>query len=294
MRGYLVERLVIEYAHQLRLGWLAVRGGNLQRPLLLLSRGQTVAEGLPGDIQFLLRQRTGDAHHSGIALTLLHETIVQYDARRIFLLVGERQSHDAVAQLPGALLQQFVAGDDGIYDVRSVLRRAHLDIDRLAITRESLRRLIIPFGSWLHRMGILHAEERELLLQGILSADCLQLMNARFPNEGRRGRGRSIFLDRNRCIRLGILPFALINSIFQPTRNRHTTGIAVSEGHRLQTVCFDTLRKIHREDGWLGAQRQTHHALVALTADVGNDGRDLEVEETGDAHELAHISLVFS
>ena len=272
MRGYLVERLVIEYAHQLRLGWLAFRGGNLQRPLLLLSRGQTVAEGLPGDVQFLLRQRTGDAHNSGIALTLLHETIVQYDARRIFLLVGERQSHDAVAQLPGALLQQFVAGDDGIYDVCSVLRRTHLDIDRLAITRKGLRRLIIPFGSWLHRMGILHAEKGELLLQGILSADCLQLMNARFPNEGRRGRGRSIFLDRNRCIRLGILPFALINSIFQPTRNRHTTGIAVSEGHRLQTVCFDTLRKIHREDGWLGAQRQTHHTLVALTADVGNDG----------------------
>ena len=271
MRGYLVERLVIEYAHQLRLGWLAVRGGNLQRPLLLLTRGQTVAEGLPGDVQFLLRQRTGDAHHSGIALALLHETIVQYDARRIFLLVGERQSHDAVAQLPGALLQQFVAGDDGIYDMCSVLRRAHLNIDWLAITRKSLRRLIIPFGSWLHRMGILHAEKGELLLQGILSADCLQLMNARFPNEGRRGRGRSIFLDRNRCIRLGILPFALINSIFQPTRNRHTTGIAVSEGHRLQTVCLDTLRKIHREDGWLGAQRQTHHALVALAADVGND-----------------------
>ena len=271
MRGYLVKRLVIEHTHQLRLGWLAVRGGNLQRPLLLLSRGQTVAEGLPGDIQFLLRQRTGDAHHSGIALALLHETIVQYDARRIFLLVGERQGHDTVAQLPGAFLQQFVAGDDGIYNVRSVLRRAHLDIDRLAITREGLRRLIIPFGGWLHRMGILHAEKGELLLQGILSADCLQLMNARFPNEGRRGR-RSIFLDRNRCIRLGILPFALINSIFQPARNRHTTGITVSEGHRLQTVCFDTLRKIHREDGWFGAQRQTHHALVALAADVGNDG----------------------
>ena len=164
MWGYLVERLVIEYAHQLRLGWLAVRGGNLQRPLLLLSRGQTVAEGLPGDVQFLLRQRTGDAHHSGIALALLHETIVQYDARRIFLLVGERQGHDTVAQLPGTFLQQFVASDDGIYEMRSVLRRAHLDIDRLAITREGLRRLIIPFGGWLHRMGILHAEERELLL----------------------------------------------------------------------------------------------------------------------------------
>ena len=216
MRGYLVERLVIEYAHQLRLGWLAVRGGNPKRPLLLLSRGQTVAEGLPGDIQFLLRQRTGDAHHSGIALALLHETIVQYDARRIFLLVGERQGHDTVAQLPGTFLQQFVAGDDGIYDVRSVLRRAHLDIDWLAITRESLRRLIIPFGSWLHRMGILHTEKGEFLLQGVLSADCLQLMNARFPNEGRRGRRcrRSIFVDRNRDIRLGILPFALINSIF--------------------------------------------------------------------------------
>ena len=33
---------------------------------------------------------------------------------------------------------------------------------------------------------------------------------------------------------------------------------------------------------------------MALAADVGNDGRDLEVEETGDAHEIAHISLVFS
>ena len=75
--------------------------------------------------------------------------------------------------------------DEGIYDVRSVLRRAHLDIDRLAITREGLRRLIIPFGSWLHRMGILHAEEGELLLQGISSADCLQLMNAGFPDMGR-------------------------------------------------------------------------------------------------------------
>ena len=167
MRSYLVERLVIEYAHQLRLGWLAVRGGNLQRPLLLLTRDQTVAEGLPGDVQFLLRQRTGDAHHSGIARALLHETIVQYDARRIFLLVGERQGHDAVTQLPGALLQQFVAGDDGLYDVRSVLRRANLNIDRLDITREGLRRLIIPFGSWLNRMGILHTEERELLMQGL-------------------------------------------------------------------------------------------------------------------------------
>ena len=94
-------------------------------------------------------------------------------------------------------------------------------------------------------------------------------MNAIFPNKGIRVRIR-IFLDGNRYIGLGILPFALINSIFQPIRNRHSTGIAVSEGHRLQNVCLETLRKIHREDGWLGAQRHTHHALMALAADVGN------------------------
>ena len=43
----------------------------------------------------------------------------------------------------------------------------------LMCTREGLRRLIIPFSGWLHRMGILDAEEGELLLQGVLSADCI-------------------------------------------------------------------------------------------------------------------------
>ena len=58
MLSQLVERLVIEHTHQLCLGWLAVRSGNLQGPLLLLSRSKTVAESLPGNVQFLLRQRT--------------------------------------------------------------------------------------------------------------------------------------------------------------------------------------------------------------------------------------------
>ena len=47
-------------------------------------------------------------------------------------------SNDAVAQLPGTLLQQFVASDDGIYDVRSVFRRTHLHIYRFSIMREGL------------------------------------------------------------------------------------------------------------------------------------------------------------
>ena len=173
----LVERLVIKHTHQLCLGWLAVGSRNLQGPLLLLSRSETVAESLPGDVQLLLRQRTGDADFSGIAFAVLHETIINHHTRSIFRLVGEWQGNDAVAQLPGAFFQQFVASDDGINDVRSVFRRTHLHIYRFSITREGLRRLIIPFSGWLHRMGILDAEEGELLLQGVLSADCLHLMH---------------------------------------------------------------------------------------------------------------------
>ena len=185
MFSQLVERLIIKHTHQLCLGWLAVRSRHMQGPLLLLSRSETVAESLPGDIQFLFRQRTGDADFSGIAFAVLHETIVDHHTRSIFLSVGEWQGHDTVAQFPGAFLQQFVAGDDGINDMRSVFRRTHLHIYRLSIMREGLRRLVIPFGGWLHRMGILDAEEGELLLQGISSADCLQLMNAGFPDMGR-------------------------------------------------------------------------------------------------------------
>ena len=186
MFSQLVERLVIKHTHQLCLGRLAVRSRNMQGPLLLLSRSETVAESLPGDIQLLLRHRTGDADFSGIAFAVLHETIVDHHTRSIFLSVGEWQGNDAVAQFPGTLLQQSVAGDVGINDMRSVFRRTHLHIYRLSITREGLGSLIIPFGSWLHRMGILDAEEGELLLQGICSADCFQLMNAGFPNLGRR------------------------------------------------------------------------------------------------------------
>ena len=37
MTGEIIERLIIEHAHQLRLGWLAVWSRDVQGPLLLLS-----------------------------------------------------------------------------------------------------------------------------------------------------------------------------------------------------------------------------------------------------------------
>ena len=167
--------------------------------------------------------------------------------------------------------------------MRSVFRRTHLHVYRLSITREGLRRLIIPFGGCFHRMGILHAEKGELLLQGICSADCLQLMNARFPNLGRRS---VIFLDGDRSICLSHLPFAFINAIFQLARNRHSAGISISKSHGLQTVYLYPLRHIHRESSRPGAQRQTHLAFMTLAADVRNHGRNREIKEAGDAHEV--------
>ena len=260
MTGEIIKRLIIEHAHQLRLGWLSVWSRDVQGPLLLLSWSQTVAEGLPLDVQFLFRQRMGDAQGTSIALAFLHKTIVDDDARSIFLLVSERKGNDAVTQLPSALLQEFITCDYRIDDVRSVLGRAHLYIDWFAITRERLGSLIIPFSSWLHRMRILDAKDSKLLLQGIGSADSFQFMHTRCQR-----------IDWHRNIGISISPFTLIDTILQAACYLHAAGIAIRERHGLQAIRLDALWQINRKGSWLRAQRQTHRSLMALTTDVGHN-----------------------
>ena len=121
MLGDGIERLVVEHAHQLRLGWLAVRCRDIQCPFLLLARCQSVAETLPSDIEFLLWQRSSDGHLVGIAYAILHKTVVDDNSRSKLRLVGERQGDDAVADFPSPLLQQLVASNDGIHDVNAIL-----------------------------------------------------------------------------------------------------------------------------------------------------------------------------
>ena len=73
-----------------------------------------------------------------VCLAILHPQIVEEHRLAILFLIGKRDGLDGIAQTEGSALQFFVAGDDGIAHEGVVARRAHLHINRFAISRELL------------------------------------------------------------------------------------------------------------------------------------------------------------
>ena len=73
----LVQTLVVERCHQVGANGLAVGILNGQRPLLLLSRSQSVAEGGPFQLQFLVGHGALNGGTVGVATAFLHPSVGQ-------------------------------------------------------------------------------------------------------------------------------------------------------------------------------------------------------------------------
>ena len=113
----LVEALIVEHSHQTGICRCTIRILNLQAPFLLLSRSQTIAEGLPRQTEFLVGHRTLDRLLMTIAYSLLHPCIGKQQPIAVFLLVFELTINQLTILLYLTLLYYLVVCIDGVEDV---------------------------------------------------------------------------------------------------------------------------------------------------------------------------------
>ena len=93
MLHYLVKTLVIESCEELGIQSRSFRRFfwclNLQRPFLLLTRYQSIAEGLPLHLQLLIRQRAPNLCFVTIGLTIAHPGKAERQAITVFRLISK-------------------------------------------------------------------------------------------------------------------------------------------------------------------------------------------------------------
>ena len=132
----LVETLVIERRHQLGVSRLTLRIEYGERPLLLLSGCQTVAEGGPLQFQFLVGQRSFDMGGMGIALALLHPGKGKQQTVLVVILIGKLTVDQLIVAVDRSALNDLLTGKEAIDDMHVGGRRADLDGDGLAVGRK--------------------------------------------------------------------------------------------------------------------------------------------------------------
>ena len=114
----LVETLVIEHCQKRGLGEFAIRCLYLQPPLFVLSRCQTITEGLPSHCQPLVGHGTHDGLLVTVALTVLDPGIGQQQAIAVFFFVSELTVQQTGTALHRATLQNLVPSIDAIDNVQ--------------------------------------------------------------------------------------------------------------------------------------------------------------------------------
>ena len=115
MGGKCIEALIVEHSHETGVSDSTVRLVNLQLPLLLLARGQAVAEGCPLQLQFLFGHGTADELLVTVALTILHPCEGQQEAVAVLLTVGELAILTIL--LDGTFLNLLLASKETIYNI---------------------------------------------------------------------------------------------------------------------------------------------------------------------------------
>ena len=105
----LVKTLIVESCHELGVCRFAVRIFHRESPLFLLSRCQSVAEGLPFQLQFLVGLWTGYRHCVTVNHPLLHPCKGQEDTVTIFFPVGQLAVDEFVALVNGTAFQHFIS-----------------------------------------------------------------------------------------------------------------------------------------------------------------------------------------
>ena len=117
MADQLVEALVVEHRHQLCIGRLAVGSHDGERPLLLLSRCEPVAEGVPRQFQLLVGQWPPYGGLMGVAAVLLHPCEGEQDTVAPLLLVFQFAVDKLVAPVHSTLLDALLSGEDAVDDM---------------------------------------------------------------------------------------------------------------------------------------------------------------------------------
>ena len=125
MRGEGIKTLVVEHCQQAGIGRYPIprlprrrRSYNLQLPLFLLARCQSVAEGGPLHLQRLVGHRTTDELLVAIALTILNPCVGQQQSTAILFTIGKLAIDEFAILLDGTTLQQFLANKEAIDNIQ--------------------------------------------------------------------------------------------------------------------------------------------------------------------------------
>ena len=139
MLSQLIERLVVERSHKLRLCRCTVGVGNVQRPGLTLSWHESVAEGCPLDVEVCVGLRTLYARRMQICLAVLHPRYGESNAVAPLLFICYRASAHLVAQVGSAVLYNLIARNERVDNVLYAVARTELHEDRSRLALELSR-----------------------------------------------------------------------------------------------------------------------------------------------------------
>ena len=250
---------------------------NVQRPLLLLTWSQAVAEGLPREIQSLVGQRLAHRSQVGVETAFAHPCTCEEHAVAIFLLIRELARGDGVALVDDAALQHLVTGEERVDDVLVLVRRAHLHIDGTAVGGELTGRSIEPVVGLHGRMLVLHAEHHELLLHGVLATNAFKgvaagLQRIKAHLEGLVS-GYSFC-----CLFYRYFVILFLCYLVDDVAGNGLTGIIqIAERDACHAVGLNLCRHANSKSGGLVAQRQRSLAVMAFAGSIGGVGLHHEV-----------------
>ena len=266
VRHKLIQTLVIHRCQQLRLGRLAVGSQYLQRPLLLLSGHQPVAEGLPLHLQLPVGHRTLYAHLVNIRLSLLHPCEGHLQAVAIFRFIGKLSVQQFVRQVHATLFHHRLSRQDGIDHMHILRRRAHLHRHGCSVARELRGRGIEPVVRLDGRTLVIEREHHEVVLQRIFATDGVYRIASALQL------GQFYLL-----VRLHLLPFTLVQAIAQRGIHIGTSRIIQVESHLSALFRQHLLGHIHTQCRLSVAQGQHQLAMMRLTRLVSHIHRHQEV-----------------
>ena len=250
----------------------------MQRPLLLLTWSQTVAEGLPREFQPLIGQWLSHLCQVGVETAFAHPCTSEEHAVTIFFFICELTRGDSIALVDDAALQHLVTGEERVDDVLVLVRRTHLHIDGTAVGGELLSRSIEPVVSLHGGMLVLQAEHHELVGHRVLAADTLQRVEARLQvadlHVERLVGGSALGLFQLfRVLR------TLEDSVDDISGNRLAGIVQIAERDAGHVVDLNVRGHAHAEGRSLVAQRQRGLAVVALAGCVSSVSLHHEVVE---------------
>ncbi len=176
----LVEALVVEHGHERGVGRRTVGPRHAQRPLLLLSGRQAVAEGLPVHGEPLLGHRSHDGVSVGVAHAVLDPRKGQQQAVAVFFFICQL-AVDECAVLPhAAALQQRFAAEHRIDDVQVRIAGTDLDGNGAAVGRKLRVGSVEPVVGLGGRALVVQTEHHELDVHAVVATLGLQPVLATF------------------------------------------------------------------------------------------------------------------